>query len=309
MAKVNPEAVKKMFMDGMGVTEISRKLQITHSSVQYYTKGLKRPMAGDDYLKPVEQEPVRTEPQWGPNRLQEAKLPDCVLVLPDIQFPFHNPYALPWLAMVAQRYQPDRIIGIGDEIDAYCLSNFEKDPEIYEAGSEYERTLKLLDRLYELFPKVTALHSNHGRGRLEKARIRGGFLRGQVPDYQTFIKAPRGWSFHDEVMLGDVLFLHGDGERALSKPYLERHIPAEYGRHYSVVHGHRHEMCGRQAQAIVGEREYWAAYTGCLINPHHPAFGYTKGRKAKLGCGLIIHGEYKQLRLHLDDRGVWGGTI
>lgn len=247
--------------------------------------------------------------QWGPSILKQPRLPDCVLVLPDIQFPFHQPQALQYLSMVAQRYKPDMVVGIGDEIDNYAVSAYEKDPDIYEASGEYEKTLNLLEQLYKLFPNVTALHSNHGRGRLETARKRAGFLRSQVPDYHTFIKAPHGWAFYDEVRLGDVLLMHGDGERALTKPYLERHIPADYGRHFSVIHGHRHEMIGRQAHAVVGGKEYWAAYTGCLINSYHPAFGYTKGRKAKLGCGLIVHGEYKQLRMQIDDRGMWNGEL
>lgn len=317
MSTVDPKYIQKRLAEGANKSQLARELGCDRSTVQRWANRSEgsvqtewKDLNPSVTIQPQAVEAVKTDlPTWGVNRLQEVKLPDCVMVLPDIQFPFHNPFTLPWLSMVAQRYQPDRIIGIGDEIDNYALSTFEKDPVVYEASSEYERTLKLLDQLYELFPKVTALHSNHGRGRLEKARIRGGFLRGQVPDYQTFIKAPRGWSFHDEVILGDVLFHHGDGEKALTKPYLERHIPSEYGRHYSVVHGHRHEMVGRQAQAVVGDKEYWAAYTGCLINPYHPAFGYTKGRKAKLGCGLIVHGEYKQLRLSLDDRGVWSGSI
>jgi hypothetical protein len=238
-----------------------------------------------------------------------GKLPDCVMILPDIQFPFAHPDIFPFLSMVAQRYKPDAIVGIGDEIDAYYLSAFEKDPNALNASHEYETALDQLDKLYKLFPKVLALHSNHGRGRLEKARVRGGLLRQMVVDYQTFINAPRGWGFYDEIILGDVVFMHGDGEAKLTRPYLERRVPAEFGRHLSVVHGHRHEDIGRQAQCVVGDKEYWAAYTGCLINPLAPAFGYTKARKAKLGCGIITHGEYKQIRLKLDDTRRWTNEL
>jgi hypothetical protein len=60
---------------------------------------------------------------------------------------------------------------------------------------------------------------------------------------------------------------------------------------------------------MVGPKNYWAAYTGALINPYAPAFAYTKSRKAKLGCGIITHGEYKQLRMPVDDRGEWTGDL
>jgi hypothetical protein len=302
--------IERLLGEGqLSQNEIARRVGCSRTAVQNAAKG--KPTQAKVYpiQQGAKQVNLETPANWAPNRYRSDKLPSSVLVLPDIQFPFNHPQALQFLSMAAHKYQVNAVVGIGDEIDAYALSAYEKDPEIYEASGEYERTLKLLDRLYELFPNVIALHSNHGRGRLEAARKRGGFLRSQVPDYHTFIKAPRGWAFYDEVILGDVLLIHGDGEKALSKPYLERHIPAEYGRHYSVIHGHRHEMVGRQAHAVVGDKEYWAAYTGCLINPYHPAFGYTKARKAKLGCGLIIHGEYKQLRMTTDNQGVWDGSL
>ena len=237
-----------------------------------------------------------------------GKLPDTVMIIPDLQFPFAHPDAIKFLSMVAQRYKPDVIVGIGDEVDCYFLSAYEKDPDALNASREYEVALQQCEELFKLFPKAYALHSNHGRGRLEGARKRGGLLRSMVPDYQTFIGAPRGWGFYDEVHLGDVIFRHGDGEKGLTKPFLLEHTPAEYGRHYSVVHGHVHEKCGRQATVTVGERDYWAAYTGALINPRAAAFGYTKARKAKLGCGIITHGEYKQVRLVEDDSCRWTGT-
>ena len=242
-------------------------------------------------------------------RLILDDLPECVMVIPDLQFPFAHHDWFPFLTAVREKYRPTVVVGIGDEVDSYCLSSYDKDPETMQPSYEYGRALEELTRLYDLFPNVLALHSNHGIGRLEKARIRGGFLRAQVLDYRQFIRAPAGWQFYREVRLGDVIFHHGDGEKKLTRAFLERDIPEQYGRHYSVVHGHRHESAGRQAEISVGNKDFFGAYVGCLINPHAPAFGYTRPRKAKLGTGILIHGEFKRLRLLLDSRGRWTGEL
>lgn len=236
-------------------------------------------------------------------------LPSSVLVLPDLQFPYAHPDWLPFLTAVKAKFSPSLVIGIGDEVDSLHLSAYEKDPETMQPSYEYGRALEELTYLYDLFPNVLALHSNHGRGRIEKARVRGGFLRAQILDYRQFIKAPGGWVFANEVRVGDVLFHHGDGEKKLTRIFLERDIPEQYGRHYSVVHGHRHELAGRIAEISVGNKDFWAAYTGALIHPGAGAFSYTKPRKAKLGCGVIIHGEWKRVRLILDERGRWTGAL
>lgn len=236
-------------------------------------------------------------------------LPSSVLVLPDLQFPYAHPDWMPFLTAVKEKFAPTMIVGIGDEVDSFHLSAYDKDPETMQPSYEYGRALEELSHLYDLFPNVLALHSNHGRGRIEKARVRGGFLRAQILDYRQFVKAPTTWQFCDELRIGDVLFHHGDGEKKLTRIFLERDIPEQYGRHYSVVHGHRHELAGRIAEISVGNKDFWAAYSGCLISPRAGAFGYTKPRKAKLGCGVIIHGEWKRVRLVQDERGRWTGQL
>lgn len=242
-------------------------------------------------------------------RLILKTLPDVVLVIPDLQFPFAHPSWYSFLATVAQRYKPDCVVGIGDEVDNHFMSAYEKEPDLMGATAEYERALEEMTKLFKLFPKAYGLHSNHGAGRMRGVAKRAGLPRQLLPDYNTFLEAPRGWEWYTEVRLGDVLFLHGDGEKAITNMYLLKHLPADYGRHYSTVQGHRHEMVGRQAHIVVGDNEYWGAYTGCLINPNSRAFAYTKGRKAKLGCGLIVHGEYKQVRMKLDAKGNWTGEL
>lgn len=251
---------------------------------------------------------IAPEPdQFG--RLILKECPDTILVIPDLQFPYAHQDCLNFLAMVAQRYKPDLVVGIGDEVDNNFLSAYEKDPDIMGAEQEYEKALEQLGQLFKLFPCGYGLHSNHGKKRISGAFKRGGIPSRFAPKYENFLTAPRGWAWYDEVHLGNILFHHGDSEKAITSAFLLKHIPADYGKHMSVVHGHRHEQCGRKANETIGEEDYWGAYTGCLIDPYSKAFSYTKARKAKLGCGVIVHGEYKQIRMKRDADGRWTGKL
>lgn len=295
--------IRQLIEQGLGVEEIAERTGCSKQLVRYHMGS--RPEKFEEKVDAVLGLP---DPDvWG--RYTSDKLPDVVLIIPDLQFPYAHPDALAFLSMVSQRFSPDAVVGIGDEVDNYFLSTYDKDPDALNGSYEYDTALEQCQRLFRLFPNVMALHSNHGKGRLEKARIKAGFLSRFVPDYHTFINAPKGWQFYHEIILGDVIFRHGDNEKGLNKPCLVEHTPAEYGRHYSLVHGHVHEKCGRQATIHVGDNEYFAAYTGALINPRAPAFAYTKARKAKLGCGLIIHGQYIQMRLKQDAQGRWTGCL
>lgn len=88
------------------------------------------------------------------------------LILPDIQWPFHDQLALKKLLAVAKELQPDAILQIGDGIDFPTVSRWAKDTAL-----EYAPTLQkhidgfkgLLSELREVAPKadITWLEGNH----------------------------------------------------------------------------------------------------------------------------------------------------
>lgn len=237
-------------------------------------------------------------------------LPETVLVIPDLQAPFQHPDALPFLSMVAQSYTPDCVIGIGDELDMQFLSKFDKFPELDEPKRELERGIEFLGELFRLFPRAHALTSNHVHGRLQSARRVGRLPPQMLVPWQTLAGAPAGWEWYEEVHMGDVLFRHGDKWSRLTSSHLLRDIPRYYGRHMSVVHGHLHEQHGRVADTIlVGDDEYWAAYSGALIDVRSKAFDYVKAPKTRLGCLVIVKGTPHRIPLRRDDHGRWTGRL
>lgn len=93
--------------------------------------------------------------------------PQSVLIVPDVQLPYHDELALKKLIGIAERYQPDRIVQIGDLIDLPMVSRWTKG----DAG-EYALTLQEhIDRTKDEFfaplrkvaPKatVTWVSGNH----------------------------------------------------------------------------------------------------------------------------------------------------
>src|SRR6202035_900902 len=106
-------------------------------------------------------------------RYVSPKLPETVMVISDLQAPYHHPDALKFLDAVAQKYAPDLVVSIGDEVDFGFLSKYDKYPEIDSPQGELEHALLFTEKLFERFPSALALTSNHVQGRLATARRAG----------------------------------------------------------------------------------------------------------------------------------------
>lgn len=326
------QQIERLLIEGrLSQNEIARQVGCSRTAVQNAAKGkptqAKRyPIMFEDVLAglPQEQrhkiesrtaelmreETARLAPEpdvWG--RYISPKLPDTILCIPDLQAPYHHPDALAFLSMVAQRYKPDQVVGIGDEVDFSFLSNHDKYPETDNPVPELEGALKFMEALFKLFPSALALTSNHVHGRLATARKNGRIPPTMLRNWREIIGAPRGWEWYEEVRLGNYMFRHGDGWPKLTKAHLGYGVPDNYGQHFNVVHGHLHSLHGIEARLPVGDEDYYAAYTGCLINPRSKAFDYTKAPKNKLGCLVIIHGVPKRVPMRLDVIGRWIGQL
>lgn len=243
-------------------------------------------------------------------RFISSKLPDTVLVIPDLQAPFQHPQALDFLSHVADVYSPNQIICIGDELDLNFLSRFDKFPEIDEPARELEQGMKFLRNLFSEFPSALALTSNHVQGRLQSARKAGRLPPQMLVPWHQLIGSPKGWVWYEEIHLKDVLFRHGDKFGKLSTSHLTRDIPRNYGRHMSVVHGHIHTAHGRVGDSVlVGDDEFFAAYTGCLIDPRSKCFDYCKAPTVRLGCLVLHHGTPHRIPFRRTLQGKWTGRL
>jgi len=83
-----------------------------------------------------------------------------ILIVSDLQIPYHDPKAVHNLIDFIKRYKPDRVVSIGDEIDLPQVSKWEKGRMGEYAGTigkDRDATVKILEQL-----RVTdVIRSNH----------------------------------------------------------------------------------------------------------------------------------------------------
>jgi hypothetical protein len=277
------------------VRETARRLKIQYYSVY------KRLVAGNHIRAAT----------FNPDRLHTTRtIPEAPsLLIPDLQAPAHHPDALPFLCAVREKYQPVNIIGMGDEVDMNWLSDFARLPEADQPHSEWAAAQSFMRSFYAEFQNGTALTSNHVEGRLLKARTRGRIPPGFMRPIEDLIDAPIGWSWHSELRMGDIIFRHGHKDTAGLKRVVLEEIPAKYGRNYSLVIGHYHGKMGVATPDLkVGDKFYWGAFCGCLVDPAHPFMAYGKGYE-KLGCAVISNGRFIPVAMPVNDAGRWTGKL
>ncbi len=230
---------------------------------------------------------------------------ETVLVISDMQMPFEHEDTLAFLEGVAEVWEPTKIVSIGDEIDAHGLSRFAKDPDGYSAGHEHAKALEHIQPLYELFPKVEAVHSNHTLRPLRTAFAQGipiKFMR----TVHEFMEAPKGWKWHEYVEIDGVRYEHGDrlggrgGQAATQLPLLNGQ---------STVFGHFHSNAGIAWQGNP-KGLFFGMNVGCLIDKDAYVFKYwTSPRRPILGCGIVDRGIPVFVPMVLEKGGKWSGDL
>jgi len=62
-----------------------------------------------------------------------------ILFISDLHFPFHHPNTFEFLQMLKDRYNPTRVICLGDETDKHAMSFHDSDPDLMSAGDELRK--------------------------------------------------------------------------------------------------------------------------------------------------------------------------
>ncbi|MBZ9759515.1 hypothetical protein LB553_01260 [Mesorhizobium sp. CA8] len=231
------------------------------------------------------------------------------LIVPDLQAPAHHPDALAFLCAIRDKFKPTNIVCIGDEVDLNWLSDFAKIPEADQPHSEWGAAQSFMRAFYAAFPEGVSCISNHVEGRIAKARTRGRLPAAFLRPVEDLLDAPIGWSWHTSIRMGDILIRHGHRDTAGLKRVIVEEIPAEHGRHLSLLIGHFHSRIGVATPDIkIGEKFYWGAFTGCLVDPRHPFFSYSKGTE-KLGTVVLMHGRVVPIAMSLNEHGRWTGVL
>lgn len=210
-----------------------------------------------------------------------------VLVISDMHVPYNHKNLVPFLQGIKDKYQPTRIICIGDELDYSNCSFHDSDPDLMSAGDELKASLKTIKNIEEIFPVMDLIDSNHGSMIWRKAKHHG-IPRHFIKSYNDMIGVGSGWKWHNDltIVLPDgkpVYFHHGKSANGLQ-------LSQTMG--MSCVQGHFHEKFNISYWAnSLGL--YFSMQIGCLIDDESYAFAYNNVnlKRPIIGLGLIIDGK------------------
>lgn len=200
--------------------------------------------------------------------------------------PFEHPKAFEFLENLANQWNVDETLCLGDEIDAHGLSlKFIADPDGYSPGHEHELALQSMKQLYKIFPDMKVCESNHTLRPVKKI-LSAGIPRIFFKRIHEFMEAPKGWEWKPNWELEKVLYIHGEGFNSGSW------MRAHNVHRQSVVMGHLHSKAG-VAYSNTTHSRVFSANMGCLINPQAYAFAYGKiyPEKPVLGAGIVVDGK------------------
>ena len=135
-----------------------------------------------------------------------------ILVISDTHAPYIHPDAIKFLAALKDKYNPDRIIHIGDEVDNHAMSFHPSDASLYSAGDELKKAREVIWKIEELFPKVTVIESNHGSLAYRKALV-AGIPKEILRPYKQILDVKHWeWEHHLQITLPNgqpCYFVHG----------------------------------------------------------------------------------------------------
>lgn len=228
-----------------------------------------------------------------------------ILVIPDQHFPYNHPDLIAFLRAIAKRYKPDRVINLGDEIDGHSFSFHTPNPDLLSPGDELRTAIDRLKPLYDLFPKMDIMESNHGSLVYRKGKAHG-IPRHVLKSYREILEAPKGWRWHPSLTLkmsnGQyVYFCHG---RSASGIKLSQSMGM------CTVQGHYHEKFEVQFwSSAVGT--FWSAMCGCLIENESYAFEYNKLnlKSPIIGAMVILEGIPILIPMVRDKNNRWIGEL
>ena len=227
-----------------------------------------------------------------------------ILVISDLHCPYQHPDALKFLAAVKDKYNPDKIINIGDELDFHAMSFHPSDASLYGAGDELKKGREVLWQLEELFPKMTLVESNHGSLAYRKAKV-AGIPKEILRPYKEILDV-KHWEWVDDLEITlpnkqPCLFKHqicSNARTAMTNSMM------------SAVQGHFHEKF-EVAFWSNRERLNFGMTVGCLIDDSSMAFHYNKvfPKRPIIGTGMIIDSQPILQPMVLKSNGRWNGRV
>lgn len=278
---------------GLSQRKIAREMGIHRTTLQHWLKEKNKGVIAKEALHKVYK-------QYQSDKVGEHEN-QRILLISDLHVPYHHRDAIDFLAYLKAKYNPTRVICLGDELDKHALSYHDSDPDLASAGDELIKALPVIAELYKLFPNMDILASNHGSLVWRKAKTHG-IPRHYIKSYNEVLGVGAGWKWYDDLVIklpnGNSCYLHhGKSTRGLT-------LSQQMG--MCSVQGHYHNSFSIEyfgTPLLLN----WAMQCGCLIDSKSYAFSYANVniKRAVIGTGLIIDSQPVLVPLLMDESGNW----
>lgn len=228
-----------------------------------------------------------------------------ILIIPDCHIPYSHKDYIKFLTRVKEKFDPEVIINLGDELDYHAVSFHKSESELFSAGHELDKAIiEIQEGLHKLFPKMHLLESNHGSLVFRRLKHEGIPVRVLKPLPELY-ETPN-WEWHEDMLLntniGKVYLCHGR-----SGTYGK--MTKEYGTH--CIQGHFHGKFELTWHVNALSTRY-NLFSGCLVDRKSLAMAYGKNNLPMpiLGCTLIGKSGFPKLVPMITDKNDnWIGRV
>ena len=198
-----------------------------------------------------------------------------ILVIGDLHEPFCLDGYFEFCKETYNNYNCNRVIFIGDVIDAHASSYHEQDPDGMGGGDELTLAIKKLKKWHKEFPNAEIMIGNHDRIAYRKA-FSGGIPKRWMKPFEDVLETPT-WSYLESIEIDNVLYEHGEGGQAQTKARNNM---------MSSVCGHTHTEA--YVKWLVGKKfKVFGMQVGCGVD----STAYAKNfKKQAIGVGVVVGG-------------------
>lgn len=242
---------------------------------------------------------IKSLPVYSPAAVREDN--SRILFISDLHIPYHHPDTFEFLQYLKDKYNPTRIICLGDELDKHGLSYHDHDPDLYSAGHELQASIPFVKKLEKMFPVMDIVESNHGSLVWRKAKT-NGIPRHYIKSYRDVLGVGESWKWSYDLTVdlpnGQQCYVHHGKVNDVIKMSQSMGMCA--------VSGHFHERFKIEFWANPNGL-YWGMQAGCLVDDKSYAMAYnnTNLRRPIIGTGLVIDSQPVLEPMVLNTEGRW----
>ena len=224
-----------------------------------------------------------------------------ILLISDLHIPYHHQDAIAFLLHLKEKYNPTRVICLGDEVDGHALSFHDSDPDLPSAGDEIRQALPVIAELFKIFPKMDILESNHGSLVWRKAKV-FGIPKHYIKSYNEVLGVDSGWKWSFDLTVdlpnGQKCYMHHGKTSNIIQLSQQMGMNATQGHYHETF---KIDYWGNSTGL------YWGMQCGCLIDDDKLAFNYNNVniKRPIIGTGLIIDSMPVLEPMRLDKEGRW----